>query len=32
MTIRECGEYGKGVRFEIRVPRGMYRFDNNGSS
>jgi polar amino acid transport system substrate-binding protein len=31
MTIRECGEYGKGVKFEIRVPRGMYRFDNNSS-
>jgi PAS domain S-box-containing protein len=25
ITIRECGVAGKGVRFEIRVPRGMYR-------
>jgi PAS domain S-box-containing protein len=25
MTITETGEYGKGARFEIRVPRGMYR-------
>ena len=26
MTIRETGEPGKGVRFEITVPKGMYRF------
>lgn len=25
MTIRECGEYGSGARFEIRVPPGGYR-------
>lgn len=25
MTIRECGEYGKGARFEIGVPPGGYR-------
>lgn len=25
MTVTETGEYGKGARFEIRVPRGMYR-------
>lgn len=25
MTIHECGEYGKGARFEIRVPREGYR-------
>lgn len=25
MTIRECGEYGTGARFEIRVPPGGYR-------
>jgi signal transduction histidine kinase len=25
ITIREVGEPGKGVRFEIRVPRSMYR-------
>lgn len=26
ITIRECGEPGKGVRFEIIVPRDGYRF------
>lgn len=26
MTIRETGEPGKGARFEISVPKGMYRF------
>jgi PAS domain S-box-containing protein len=26
ITIRETGEPGKGVRFEITVPKGMYRF------
>jgi hypothetical protein len=26
MTIRETGEPGKGVRFEITVPKGMCRF------
>lgn len=25
MMISECGEYGKGARFEIRVPPGGYR-------
>lgn len=25
MTIRETGENGKGARFEIRVPHGMFR-------
>jgi len=25
MTIRECGEPGKGARFEILVPKGVYR-------
>jgi signal transduction histidine kinase len=25
LTIRECGEPGKGVRFEIHVPKTMYR-------
>ncbi|MDI9633654.1 MAG: PAS domain-containing sensor histidine kinase [Methanolinea sp.] len=24
-TIRECGEEGKGARFEIRMPRGLWR-------
>ena len=27
MTIRETGNYGKGTRFEIAVPQGMYRFN-----
>ncbi|MDW5563906.1 MAG: PAS domain S-box protein [Methanomassiliicoccus sp.] len=27
MTIQEAGEPGKGVRFEITVPHGQYRFD-----
>lgn len=26
LTIRETGEFGKGARFEIRVPKGSYRF------
>ncbi|MDW5562204.1 MAG: PocR ligand-binding domain-containing protein [Methanomassiliicoccus sp.] len=26
MTIRENGEYGKGARFEMRVPKDMFRF------
>ncbi|MGD0081298.1 MAG: PAS domain S-box protein [Methanoregula sp.] len=26
ITIRETGEPGKGARFEITVPKGMYRF------
>ena len=26
ITIRECGEVGKGARFEINVPKGQYRF------
>jgi len=26
MEITETGEPGKGVRFEIRVPRGAFRF------
>ncbi|MGD0080109.1 MAG: PAS domain S-box protein [Methanoregula sp.] len=26
LTIRESGEPGKGARFEIAVPEGMYRF------
>jgi PAS domain S-box-containing protein len=25
ITIRECGEPGKGARFEIRIPEGKYR-------
>jgi hypothetical protein len=26
ISIRESGTYGKGARFEIRVPEGAYRF------
>lgn len=26
MTISETGEYGKGARFEISIPKGNYRF------
>jgi PAS domain S-box-containing protein len=26
ITIKETGTYGKGARFEIRVPEGAYRF------
>jgi PAS domain S-box-containing protein len=29
MTIRETGEPGKGARFEIYVPRGLYRTSRN---
>ena len=25
-SIRECGDYGSGARFEIAVPKGSYRF------
>lgn len=31
ITIEETGTFGKGARFTLRVPRGMYRFgDGNG--
>ena len=26
ISIRESGIYGSGARFEIRVPKGAYRF------
>jgi PAS domain S-box-containing protein len=29
MTIKETGEQNKGARFEISVPTGNYRFDQN---
>ncbi|MDO9034125.1 MAG: PAS domain S-box protein, partial [Methanoregula sp.] len=29
ITIRETGEAGKGARFEITVPKGVYRFSGN---
>ena len=28
ITIHETGEPGKGVRFEIKLPNGAYRFAN----
>ncbi|MCX6697415.1 MAG: PAS domain S-box protein [Methanoregula sp.] len=30
ITIRETGEPGKGARFEMTVPKGMYRFTGTG--
>jgi PAS domain S-box-containing protein len=30
-TIAETGIFGKGARFEIRVPKGSYRFNGNGN-
>jgi signal transduction histidine kinase len=30
ITITETGEPGIGVRFEIRVPKGKYRFNSTG--
>jgi|GEM_PF-913351 PAS domain S-box-containing protein len=30
ISIRETGTPGKGARFEIRVPKGAYRFINDG--
>jgi K+-sensing histidine kinase KdpD len=32
MTIAEKGEFGKGARFEIRVPKGEYRRRNETAS
>ena len=29
ITIRECGDPGKGARFEITVPKGSYRSGSN---
>jgi PAS domain S-box-containing protein len=31
ITIRETGIFGTGARFEILVPKGMYRMNNNKS-
>ncbi len=31
LTIRETGVFGKGARFEIRVPEGSYRFGGDRS-
>jgi hypothetical protein len=28
ISIRESGMYGSGARFEIRIPKGAYRFVN----
>ncbi len=32
LSIRECGTYGNGVRFEIGVPEGCYRFSGKSVS
>jgi signal transduction histidine kinase len=32
LTIKEAGEYGKGVRFEILVPEGKYRFSGGSGT
>ena len=32
MTIKETGEAGKGARFEINVPKGLYRFKGMGNN
>jgi signal transduction histidine kinase len=29
MTIQETGEYGKGARFAVTIPKGAYRFNAN---
>jgi PAS domain S-box-containing protein len=29
LSIRECGNVGNGVRFEILVPKGKFQFKNN---
>ncbi|MEI7432877.1 MAG: PAS domain S-box protein [Methanomicrobiales archaeon] len=31
LTIRETGEPGKGARFEVTVPNGMYRYSGDGA-
>ncbi|HEX3002074.1 MAG TPA: PAS domain S-box protein, partial [Methanoregula sp.] len=31
MTIQEIGEFGKGARFAITVPKGAYRFSENSA-
>jgi len=31
ITIRECGEPGKGARFEMMVPNGMWRIAGTGT-
>ena len=30
LSIRETGEPGKGARFEIRAPKGVYRLGHTG--
>jgi len=32
ITIRETGEYRKGARFELNIPRGAFRFAGNKKS
>jgi len=31
ITISETGEPGKGARFEMTVPKGVWRMTGNGS-
>ena len=31
LTIKEAGIYGKGVRFEILIPKGKFRFAEPGT-
>jgi len=32
LSIKESGEYGKGARFEIMVPKGKYRFSKDSEN
>jgi len=32
IDVTETGEYGKGARFELRIPPGHYRFPESGST
>jgi len=31
ITIHETGKYGKGARFELHIPKGMWRVDSNNT-
>lgn len=32
ISITETGEYGNGARFVMRIPKGMYRFEENSTT